>query len=153
MFQDMAITDLVRMNERVSKLEQSLRDGGHRLTSSRLVILEALVESGGHLSADELASTVRSKVDSVSRMTIYRTLDLLCDLGHVRPVYQGARAARFILLEDGRHHHFVCSGCDRVYEFDDCFLEELLDRLQSTAGFDVQAHLLELYGLCDNCQA
>lgn len=141
------------MNKRVSKLGQSLRDGGHRLTSSRLVILEALVESGGHLSADELALSVRRRDDNVSRMTIYRTLDLLCDLGHVRPVYQGARAARFILLEDGRHHHFVCSGCDLVFEFDDCLVEDLLNRLQDTAGFDVQAHLLELYGLCDSCQA
>lgn len=140
------------MNEHASKLGQALRDGGHRLTSSRRIILEALVESGGHLSADELASAVRGRDDSVSRMTIYRTLDLLCDLGHVRPVYQGARAARFVLLEDGCHHHFVCSQCDRVFEFDDCLVDDLAKKIRGAAGFDVHAHLLELYGICDGCQ-
>ena len=140
------------MNEHASKLGQALRDGGHRLTSSRRIILEALVESGGHLSADELASAVRRRDDNVSRMTIYRTLDLLCDLGHIRPVYQGARAARFVLLEDGRHHHFICSRCDRVFEFDECLVDDLAKMIRSAAGFDVQAHLLELYGICDGCQ-
>jgi Fur family ferric uptake transcriptional regulator len=140
------------MNEQASKLGQALRDGGHRLTSSRRIILEALVESGGHLSADELASAVRDRDDTVSRMTIYRTLDLLCDLGHVRPVYQGARAARFVLLEDGRHHHFICSRCDRVFEFDDCLIDDLANKIRGAAGFDVQAHLLELYGICDGCK-
>ena len=140
------------MNEHASKLGQAIKDGGHRLTTSRRVVLEALVESGGHLSADELASAVRSRDDSVSRMTIYRTLDLLCDLGHVRPVYQGARAARFVLLEDGHHHHFICSKCERVFEFDDCLVDDLAKRIRGAAGFDVRAHLLELYGICDSCQ-
>jgi Fur family ferric uptake transcriptional regulator len=140
------------MNEQANKLGQALRDEGHRLTASRRIILETLVESGRHLSADELASAVRGRDDNVSRMTIYRTLDLLCDLGHVRPVYQGARAARFILLEDGRHHHFVCSLCDRVFEFDECLVDDLANRIQGAAGFEVRAHLLELYGICDGCQ-
>lgn len=140
------------MNEHVSKLSQAMRDEGHRLTSSRRVVLEALVDSGGHLSADELASAVRRRDDRVSRMTIYRTLDLLCELGHVRPIYQGAGAARFVLLEDGHHHHFVCSRCDRVFEFDDCLIDDLAIGIQGTTGFDVRAHLLELYGICDRCQ-
>ena len=140
------------MNKQAKALGQALREGGHRMTSSRRIILEALVESGGHISADELALLVRQRDDAVSRMTIYRTLDLLCDLGHVRPVYQGARAARFILLEDGGHHHFVCSECDRVIEIDDCLIEDLLNRLPGTEHFQVRGHLLELYGLCDGCQ-
>jgi Fur family ferric uptake transcriptional regulator len=140
------------MNEQSDVLGQALRDSGYRLTSSRRIVLEALVESGGHISADELATAVRGRDDSVSRMTIYRTLDLLCDLGHVRPVYQGARAARFVLLEDGSHHHFICSSCDRVFEFEECPIEDIETRFRGAAGFDVRAHLLELYGICVNCQ-
>lgn len=134
-------------------LGQALRDGGHRMTSSRRIILEVLVESGGHLSADELALLVNRRDDTVSRMTIYRTLDLLCDLGHARPIYQDARAARFILLEDGMHHHFICSVCHRVIEIDDCLIEDLVNRLQGTEQLQVRGHLLELYGLCDGCQS
>ena len=140
------------MHKQTEILGKALRRGGYRLTKSRRIILDALVESGGHLSADELAARVRQRDDSVSRMTIYRTLDLLCELGHVRPVYQGARAAHFILLENGQHHHFVCSVCDRFFEIDDCFIEDLLQRIQGAERFNIQAHLLELYGLCDECQ-
>jgi Fur family ferric uptake transcriptional regulator len=140
------------MKEQAGRLGQSLRDEGYRLTTSRRIILETLVESGGHISADELALLVHARDSTVSRMTIYRTLDLLGDLGHVRPVYQGARAARFILFENGQHHHFICSQCDNVYELDDCLIDDLLKRMEGSERFVVRAHLLELYGLCENCQ-
>ena len=140
------------MNEQVKFLSQVLRENGHRLTTCRRIILEALVESGGHLSADELACSVRDCDANVSRMTIYRTLDLLCDLGHVRPIYQGSGAARYVLLQDGRHHHFVCSRCQRVFELDDCLIDDLSSKVRGAAGFEVHAHLLELFGICDTCQ-
>ena len=144
------------MKNQANELSEVLRASGHRLTSSRKVILEALAASGGHLSADEMAAAVRRLDGTVSRMTVYRTLELLCELGQVRQVYQGARAARFVLLENGVHHHFICSECGRIVEIDYCQLEDFqqdyLTNLQASAGFSVQSHLLELYGLCEDCQ-
>lgn len=135
-------------NHLVSALEKR----GYRLTAARAAILDALTESGGHLTADDLTEMVRRRSTGIGRMTVYRTLDLLCDLGLLRPVYQGTGAAHYIILEDGHHHHLICSGCGRVIEFDQCALETLHDEIDRRFSFRVDGHLLELYGQCDACR-
>jgi Fur family ferric uptake transcriptional regulator len=135
-----------------NKLRKALEARGYRLTAARLTILDALADSGGHLTADELTERVRQRAKGIGRMTVYRTLDLLCDLGLLRPVYQGTGAAHYILMEDGHHHHLICSGCSRVFEFDECALGDLPAQIARRFGFRVDGHLLELYGLCEACK-
>ena len=130
----------------------ALEARGLRLTAARRVIIDTLVESGGHMTADELTDLVRERATGVGRMTVYRTLDLLCDLGLLRPAYQGTGAAHYILLHDGHHHHLVCSNCGRVIEFDDCGLGDLSANVARRHGFRVEGHLLELYGVCGDCE-
>ncbi len=132
-------------------LHQSLAARGYRLTAARRVILDTLIDSGGHLTADELTDLVRGRSAGIGRMTVYRTLELLCGLGLLRPVYQGTGAAHYVLMHDGHHHHLVCSGCGRVIEFDECALGDLPARIAGRYGFRVEGHLLELYGMCGEC--
>ncbi|HRO91720.1 MAG TPA: Fur family transcriptional regulator [Promineifilum sp.] len=133
-------------------LYSALEARGLRLTAARRAIIDTLVELGGHVTADELTDLLRGRETGIGRMTIYRTLDLLCDLGLLRPAYQGTGAAHYILLHDGHHHHLVCSGCSRVIEFDDCGLDELSTSVARRYGFRVEGHLLELYGVCADCR-
>ena len=133
-------------------LASALEKRGYRLAAARAAILDALTDSGGHLTADDLTEMVRRRSTGIGRMTVYRTLDLLCDLGLLRPVYQGTGAAHYIILEDGHHHHLICSGCGRVIEFDQCALETLHDEIDRRFSFRVDGHLLELYGQCDACR-
>ena len=132
-------------------LYQALEARGLRLTAARRAIIDTLLDSGGHLTADELTEQVHQRATGIGRMTVYRTLDLLCDLGVLRPVYQGTGAAHYILLHDGHHHHLVCTDCSRVIEFDDCALGDLPARIARRFGFRVEGHLLELYGVCAAC--
>lgn len=125
---------------------------GLRLTAARRVILDTLIASGGHVTADELTDLVRRRSTTIGRMTVYRTLELLCDLGLLRPVYQGTGAAHYILLRDGHHHHLICSACSRVIEFDECALGDLPARIAARFGFRVEGHLLEVYGVCAECE-
>lgn len=134
------------------ELSNALRQNGYRLTTARQVILEVLVASGGHVSADDLAERVRQQAPGVGRMTVYRTLDLLSQLGFIRPVYLGTGAAHYILMEEGHHHHLVCSNCDAVIEFDECVLEEIERVVGNRFNFQVQGHLLEFFGRCRECQ-
>lgn len=129
----------------------ALEARGLRLTAARRAIIDTLLDSGGHLTADELTERVHQRATGIGRMTVYRTLDLLCDIGVLRPVYQGTGAAHYILLHDGHHHHLVCSDCQRVIEFDDCALGDLPARIARRYGFRVEGHLLELYGVCAAC--
>jgi len=140
------------MNDQVTVLKQALVQQGYRLTVARQAILETLVTSGGHISADDLSDKVRAQAPGVGRMTVYRTLDLLCHLGLIRPVYQGTGAAHYVLMEEGHHHHLVCSDCGKMIEFDDCVIERLEELVSARFGFVVQGHLLELYGRCQDCQ-
>lgn len=134
-----------------SELSGALEARGFRLTAARRVILDTLADNGDHLTADELTERVRRRSTGIGRMTVYRTLDLLCDLGLLRPVYQGTGAAHYILLHDGHHHHLICSDCSRVIEFDECALGDLPARIARRFGFRVDGHLLELYGVCEAC--
>jgi len=140
------------MSEQLSRLMTVLAENGHRLTAARQAILQVLISSGGHVSADQLAEMVRDQFPQVGRMTVYRTLELLSELGVIRPVYQGTGAAHYILLEDGHHHHLVCACCDQVIEFEECVLEEIERVVGGRFNFQIQGHLLEFYGVCAECK-
>jgi Fur family ferric uptake transcriptional regulator len=95
---------------------------------------------------------INQKGASIGRMTVYRTLDLLSELGLVRPVYQGTGAAHYVLLQNGHHHHLICISCDRVIEIDRCLLPEIEHGIAEYLSFEIRGHLLEVYGQCDQCQ-
>ncbi len=133
-------------------MTKAIQKKGYRLTAARRSIVAALVSSKGHISADELVDILHQGATDIGRMTVYRTLDLLTELGLIRPVYQGSAAARYVLLADGHHHHLICSSCQRVIEFDLCTLREIESILSSQSQFAVEGHLLEIYGRCHSCQ-
>lgn len=135
----------------VNSLTQTLLDGGHRLTQARRVIIETLVGTGGHITADELAEKVSVNASNVGRMTVYRTLELLTELGLTRPIFQGTGAAHYILMVEASHHHLICTRCNRVIEFDECYSLDILHQLADRFNFSVQSHLLEIHGICENC--
>jgi Fur family ferric uptake transcriptional regulator len=85
-------------------------------------------------------------------MTAYRTLEMLTQLGRIRPGYHGTAAAHYILLADGHHHHLVCSSCKRVIEIEQCLFPEIEQAIRSRYQFDTEGHLLEIYGRCGECR-
>ena len=139
-------------NTQVDLLIKAIVSQGYRQTTARRAILQTLIKSGGHVTADELADQVRVENPSVGRMTVYRTLDLLSELGLIRPIYQGTGAAHYVLLDQGRHHHLICNRCGTTIEFEHCGSETLSQELSEQFNFEIQAHLLEFYGLCEDCQ-
>lgn len=140
------------MTDQVKFLAHAIQESGYRLTAARQSIVEILVASGGHITADDLAVRVRAANPQVGRMTVYRTLELLSELGVIRPIYQGTGAAHYILMAEGSHHHFICNRCHMVIEFDDCTADALTDQLAERLDFQVQGHLLEVHGLCAGCR-
>ncbi|MCB8980009.1 MAG: transcriptional repressor [Ardenticatenaceae bacterium] len=140
------------MQTRLNNIQAVLKRKGFRLTNSRQKIVEALLGCGGHITADGLLEVVHQIDPSVGRMTVYRTLELLSELGLIRPVYQGTGAAHYILLDGGHHHHLICSGCDAVFEFEECGLQEMSKLLAERFNFEIEGHLVEFYGRCPNCQ-
>ncbi len=140
------------MSNSIDQYNAILLENGYRLTNARSAIIQRLVAVGGHITADELAQLVHQDAPHVGRMTVYRTLELLCDLGLMRPIYQGTGAAHYILMHEGGHHHMICNRCGQVIEFDECAVEELGQTLSQRFEFEIQSHLLEFHGRCIDCQ-
>lgn len=128
-----------------------LRAAGYKITSSRSAVLDVIAQEGEHLNPAEILEHARSIHPKLGRATVYRTLELLTELGVVRPIYVGENGPNYIRAQGG-HHHMVCSCCGQVIDFDQCVAGSMVDELMERYGFEVQSHLLEFYGLCAACR-
>lgn len=138
----------------ITEIESKLKQHGKTLTQARRDVIQMLLRCAQHVTADTLYKKLKSKGSRVGRMTVFRTLDLLAEVGVVRPIYHGSGAAHFLLLEGGIHHHLVCNHCDKTVAFTDCALtKELSEQLGAEHNFRIEGHLLELYGTCEDCQS
>lgn len=133
-----------------SKLILRLREAGYKITPPRLAVLEVIQREGEHLNPQEILEQAQAIHPQTGRATVYRTLELLTNLGIVRPIYVGDSGPTYIRAEGG-HHHLVCSCCGRVVDFEQCVADSMERDLEERFGFRIQSHLLEFYGLCADC--
>lgn len=131
-------------------MARRIQSAGYKLTLPRQAVLEVLESSDGHLTPAEVLERAQAIYPSLGRATVYRTLELLTSLGVVRPIFLGERGLCLTLAEGG-HHHLVCSDCGAVIEFDECTVGELEPELAQRLNFQIRGHLLEFYGLCEQC--
>ncbi|MEI2820746.1 MAG: transcriptional repressor [Marmoricola sp.] len=90
---------------------ERLRRSGHRLTPQRARVLGA-VEQLGHATPGEVFAHVQG--DGINLSTVYRTLELLNELGLIRHAHLTDRAPTYHALGDREHFHLVCRGCRSV---------------------------------------
>src|SRR2546430_12098501 len=93
--------------------EEQLRDRGLRVTRPRLTVLDILAE-GGHLEVDEIATRVRTRLDSVSTQAVYDVLGALARAGLARRIEPAGSPARFEARTGANHHHAVCPGSGHI---------------------------------------
>ena len=128
---------------------QYLRDNNLKVTKERLMLLEELFNSTGHLDADSLLFQLRNKGRKVSRATIYRTLDLLVQCGLARKSRLGREHYVYERVTPGkRHDHMVCTGCGKILEFYDADLEERQRQVCLAHGFRPTFYSLQIQGIC-----
>lgn len=133
---------------------EKLRAANYKITTARTTVLQVLHESEGHLTSSEIVERVAEIDPEIGRASVFRTLDLLIQLSLVRPTYIDTRAMVYVLLEmDGHHSHIVCTNCSRVIEIDDCALGTYIETLQQKYNIQLTGHLLEMYGICAQCQS
>jgi Fur family ferric uptake transcriptional regulator len=132
--------------------EDLLRERGLRVTRPRLAVLEALAE-GGHLEVEDVATRVRSRLDSISTQAIYDILGALSRAGLARRIEPAGSPARFESRVGDNHHHIVCRGCGEIADVD-CVVGERPCLTPSEGhGFDVDEAEVTFWGLCPSCQA
>jgi Fe2+ or Zn2+ uptake regulation protein len=132
-------------------LTELLRERGMRVTSQRLVIHRALVDDGGHLSAEQVHELVGASLPGVTQQTVYSTLALLAELGVARRVAAPGSSARFEARTEP-HHHAVCERCGAIEDLD---VRVPVDRAVDASrelGFEPGDASVVVVGLCANCR-
>jgi Fur family ferric uptake transcriptional regulator len=143
--------DSLLREDTIIGLLHALRHAGHKVTQPRRTVIETLVDQTEHLTAPDIVEAVQQRAPDVGRASVYRTLDLLTRLGLVQTSTLGGGAATYMLCPHGHHHHLVCTQCHKTIEFDECVVGELERELAAALGFEIEGHLLELYGRCPDC--
>ena len=130
-----------------------LRQRGYKLTPQRCAVLNVIATSREHLTPAAIYQRVKQKNLGIGLVTIYRTLDVLAELGAICEVNaEGSSRSYLIRRAPEHHHHLICSDCGAVVDFTTCGLGELEQRLSQETGFKIESHLLEFVGRCHKCQ-
>ncbi|MCG8377013.1 MAG: transcriptional repressor [Chlorobiales bacterium] len=132
-----------------SLFKESMKEEGYRCTKERLTVLREIYESDSHLDADEIFVRLKKKEISISRATVYHTLDLLfkfhlvnkIDLGHKHTHYEKSYGV-------DNHLHIICEQCDRVVEVHSDELNEILEQLCEKNGFTLGSFSLQVFAKC-----
>ena len=131
---------------------QALRESGHRLTPQRLLILSALRNAGGHLTAAQILEQVKESYPYIDVSTVYRTLNVLKSMRLVSETDIGGGEYRYEWLDQERHHHLICRECDTLTLLDHSFLENLGAEIFDDYGFQPDIDHFAISGVCQQCR-
>jgi Fur family ferric uptake transcriptional regulator len=130
----------------------ALEGAGYRLTAPRRALASLVASRSGHFTAEELLAESRQGRLGLGRATIFRSLEVLDELGLVERLDLPSGEHAFVACEPAHHHHVVCSSCGRTTGASDHGLERVASAIGAETGYRIDTHRLELFGLCQGCQ-
>lgn len=131
----------------------ALDRAGYRLTEPRRSLAALIADQNGHFTAAELVAEARTRRLDVGRATVFRTLEVLEEIGAIERLDLPTGEHAYVGCEPLHHHHVICSRCGRTDEIDDAGLRTVVREVARQTGFRVDEHRLELFGLCPACLA
>jgi Fe2+ or Zn2+ uptake regulation protein len=130
-------------------VDAGLLQSRYRLTKQRAAVLRALGD-GAHLSAETILDRVRREMPAVSLGTIYRTLDILREIGLVQLFSHAGSAARYEAALE-KHHHVMCSRCRNLTNIQVDRLADIAHDIAHREGFSDIDFALTIVGVCHDC--
>lgn len=128
-----------------------LKSGKNRITPERFEVMDAALDYEGHFGADDLYILMKNSDSTVSRATVYKTLELLvqCDLLSKR--HFGENLTRYeSSFKRKSHDHLICVDCGRIVEFTDSRLVGLPDKISKELGFEFESYSFNIFARCPN---
>lgn len=135
-----------------SDLTTQLKAKGYRLTPARQLVLSA-VSGLEHATPDAICAEVQRTASSVNLSTVYRTLELLEQLGLVTHTHIGHGAPIYHAAAEQQHLHLVCRVCGRVTEARPAVADPLVEKLRAEQGFEIDVAHFAIFGRCADCVA
>ncbi|XKH51702.1 peroxide-responsive transcriptional repressor PerR [Chryseomicrobium palamuruense] len=129
----------------------TLKSTGVRITPQRHAILEFIIQSMTHPTADDIYRALESKFPSMSVATVYNNLRVFRESGLVKELTYGDSSSRFDFVTND-HYHMICTSCGKIVDFHYPGLDEVEQLASHITGFEVESHRLEVYGKCPSCK-
>ncbi len=150
----MAFIENMEYDRLLDEFKIILKQNNLKFTKQREIILQALYNNDDHFSPEDLYILIKKKHPklNIGIATIYRTLNLLENSDIVTSISFGAAGKKFELGNKPHHDHIICKNCGLIVEFEDKSIELKQEKIAKSHGFKLTGHIMQLYGLCKNCQ-
>ena len=129
-----------------------LKKSSVRITPQRHAILEYLIDSMSHPTADEIYKALEGKFPNMSVATVYNNLRVFREVGLVKELTYGDSSSRFDFTTSD-HYHVICENCGTIVDFHYPGLDEVEQLASHVTGYKVFQHRMEVYGECPSCSA
>jgi Fur family peroxide stress response transcriptional regulator len=139
------------MAKRFEMALEKLKNTGVRMTPQRHAILDFLLDSMSHPTADEIYRALSVRFPSMSVATVYNNLKLFVEAGLVKELTYGDHSSRFD-ADMSDHYHAVCDVCGKMVDFEYPALREVELEAANKTGFQIRGHRLEVHGTCPECR-
>jgi Fur family transcriptional regulator, ferric uptake regulator len=137
-------------------LRAELHEKGWRLTPQREIILQVFqeLESGKHLSAEDLQSVLASAGHNISLSTIYRTVKMMARMGILRELElaEGHKHYEINQPSPHHHHHLICVSCNNTIEFRNDSILKIGDKTAKKEGYHLLDCQMSIHAICPACQ-
>jgi Fur family transcriptional regulator, ferric uptake regulator len=143
--------DEVRMAQPDGDFAARLHSQGYRLTPQRQLILETVRRANDHVTPDQVYMAVHRQHPAISRATIYRTLDFLCEMHLIHALYWGGQMY-YEITDEQPHHHLVCRACGGMEDCEINLLKTLFEAVEKKHHFVIDMDHVALFGLCQQCR-
>jgi len=138
--------------ENLKDIASQLSRKGYRITPQRMMILSSIENSSMHITAEDIYAQVTGKYPRVNISTVYRTLDLLKQLGLIYEIDLGESKIGYHPEGKGHHHHLICRKCNSIIDINESALFSVKAVLLQAFNFDADLNHLALFGLCEKCR-
>lgn len=137
---------------RYQELVDKLKALDYRMTPQRAALLHLIASSEGHPSASHLYDQIKDQFPTTSPATVYKTLNLLKELGEVLELGFSNDDNRYDGSRPYPHPHLICIRCRKIIDPQVSLVDDLTEEVARRTGYAVVSHRLDFYGLCPDCQ-
>jgi Fe2+ or Zn2+ uptake regulation protein len=140
-------------DDTLTNIEKALRAESRRVTKQRVLLFRIIRDSEGHLDAHEIYRLARQKNPHLSLSTVYRTLNLLKEMGLIVELHFLEEEHHYYEFKDAtEHYHLICSACGQIIEFKSPLIKQLREQVGRQNDFEIHRVEVDMSGLCAHCR-
>lgn len=138
----------------LNEFKSILKQNKLKFTSQREIILYTLYNNDEHFTSEDLYMLIKTEYPElgIGIATVYRSLTLLEENGLISSISLGIQGKKYEIANKPHHDHIICQSCNKIVEFENDEIENLQHTIAEENGFKLTNHLMQLYGICGDCQ-